>query len=126
MLRFHLCKNLYYPINLIQNTLSFYTFIVYFYLDISTIISTPAILIKRAFTDAHRPFLRAGRLMTNMQMTFASIPNPQQTAISTPSTINFNKSEYSGFVSMSSFLFSIFIWCNITNANLTDDHATEF
>ena len=90
--------------------MTLYFYFIASYLDISTIISTPAILIKRAFTDAHRPFLRAGRLMTNMQMTFASIPNPQQTAIITPSTINFNKSEYSGMFSNSSLLFSIFLY----------------
>ena len=79
-----------------------------FYLVTRTIMSTPAILINRAFTDAHRPFLRAGRLMTNMQITLASIPSPQQVAIITPSTMNFIKSEYSGIDSMSSSLCSIF------------------
>ena len=60
------------------------------YLLIRTIISTPAILVSSALTDAHRPFLSVGRLITKRQTILASIPNPQQHVINTPSTMNLN------------------------------------
>ena len=52
-------------------------------------ISTPAMLVSNALTDAHRPFLSVGRLITNSEIEFASKPSPQQHMIITPSTINF-------------------------------------
>ena len=59
------------------------------YLLNKRMISTPAILVSSALTDAHRPFLSVGRLITNSEIEFASKPSPQQHMIITPSTINF-------------------------------------
>ena len=59
-------------------------------------ISTPAMLVSNALTDAHRPFLSVGRLITNSEIRFASNPNPQQHMSITPSTINFRSLGYSG------------------------------
>ena len=59
------------------------------YLVNKRMISTPAMLVSNALTDAHRPFLSVGRLITNIEIRFASKPNPQQHMIITPSTMNF-------------------------------------
>ena len=66
------------------------------YLVNKRIISTPAMLVSSALTDAHRPLLSVGRFITNSEIRFASRPNPQQHMIITPSTINFRTLGYSG------------------------------
>ena len=64
----------------------------YPYLQTSTMISTTAILISKAFAEAHCPFFNDGWLITKTQIVLASHPNGQTPVINNPCTMNMNSS----------------------------------